>query len=171
MAEDEDIKVGVRLTNDDVAWRTASTRPVAACRHHRDGGEDRPAGAKAEAGGHVADGSDRSKVNDKRAGDSVWSRSRRLGLLVPPTPTFEIGDDEMEFAWSRRPGLGAEKSGPTRRSWPRWPKRFSATSTLRAGRTCCVSERFSSGTPDDSSSTSIYNEPQQQLKRRRLTAA
>jgi phosphoenolpyruvate---glycerone phosphotransferase subunit DhaK len=95
MAEDEDIKVESVLTNDDVAVQdslyTAGRRGVGVTVL-----AEKIAGAKAEAGGSLAEvAAIARKVNDNGrsfgvAFTSAWTPSS-------PTPTFEIGADEMEF--------------------------------------------------------------------------
>src|SRR2546429_6509839 len=95
MAEDEDIKVESVLTNDDVAVEdslyTAGRRGVGITVL-----AEKIAGAKAEAGGSLAEvAAIARKVNDNGrsfgvAFTSAWTPSS-------PTPTFEIGPDEMEF--------------------------------------------------------------------------
>src|SRR6187551_890395 len=94
LAEDEGIEVESVLTNDDVAVEdslyTAGRRGVGVTVL-----AEKIAGAKAEAGGSLAEvAAVARKVNDNGrsfgvAFTSAWTPSS-------PTPTFEIGADEME---------------------------------------------------------------------------
>jgi dihydroxyacetone kinase-like protein len=112
MAEDEDIKVESVLTNDDVAVEdslyTAGRRGVGITVL-----AEKIAGAKAEAGGSLAEVAGIArKVNENGrsfgvAFTSAWTPSS-------PTPTFEIGADEMEFGVGihGEPGRRREKVKP-----------------------------------------------------------
>jgi phosphoenolpyruvate---glycerone phosphotransferase subunit DhaK len=112
MAEDENIKVESVLTNDDVAVEdslyTAGRRGVGVTVL-----AEKIAGAKAEAGGSLAEvAAIARKVNDNGrsfgvAFTSAWTPSS-------PTPTFEIGADEMEFGVGihGEPGRRREKVKP-----------------------------------------------------------
>jgi len=112
MAEDEDIKVESVLTNDDVAVEdslyTAGRRGVGITVL-----AEKIAGAKAEAGGSLAEVAGVArKVNENGrsfgvAFTSAWTPSS-------PTPTFEIGADEMEFGVGihGEPGRRREKVKP-----------------------------------------------------------
>ena len=112
MAEDEDIKVESVLTNDDVAVEdslyTAGRRGVGVTVL-----AEKIAGAKAEAGGSLAEvAAIARKVNERRP-----QLRRRVHLAWTPrrrTPTFEIGADEMEFGVGihGEPGRRREKVGP-----------------------------------------------------------
>jgi phosphoenolpyruvate---glycerone phosphotransferase subunit DhaK len=112
LAEDEDIKVESVLTNDDVAVQdslyTAGRRGVGITVL-----AEKIAGAKAEAGGSLAEVAGIArKVNESGrsfgvAFTSAWTPSS-------PTPTFEIGADEMEFGVGihGEPGRRREKVKP-----------------------------------------------------------
>jgi phosphoenolpyruvate---glycerone phosphotransferase subunit DhaK len=112
MAEDEDIKVESVLTNDDVAVEdslyTAGRRGVGVTVL-----AEKIAGAKADAGGSLAEvAAVARKVNENGrsfgvAFTSAWSPAS-------PTPTFEIGPDEMEFGVGihGEPGRRREKVRP-----------------------------------------------------------
>jgi dihydroxyacetone kinase-like protein len=112
LAEDEDIKVESVLTNDDVAVEdslyTAGRRGVGVTVL-----AEKIAGAKAEAGGSLAEVAGIArKVNENGrsfgvAFTSAWTPSS-------PTPTFEIGADEMEFGVGihGEPGRRREKVKP-----------------------------------------------------------
>ena len=110
LAEDEGIEVESILTNDDVAVEdslyTAGRRGVGVTVL-----AEKIAGAKAEAGGSLAEvAAVARKVNENGrsfgvAFTSAWTPSS-------PTPTFEIGADEMEFGW----GFTASRGVAARRS-------------------------------------------------------
>jgi dihydroxyacetone kinase-like protein len=112
LAEDEDIKVESVLTNDDVAVQdslyTAGRRGVGITVL-----AEKIAGAKAEAGGSLEEVAGIArKVNESGrsfgvAFTSAWTPSS-------PTPTFEIGADEMEFGVGihGEPGRRREKVKP-----------------------------------------------------------
>jgi dihydroxyacetone kinase-like protein len=95
MAEDEGIKVESVLTNDDVAVEdslyTAGRRGVGVTVL-----AEKIAGAKAEAGGSLEEvAAVARKVNDN--GRSFGVAFTSAWTPASPTPTFEIGADEMEF--------------------------------------------------------------------------
>jgi len=95
MAEDENIKVESVLTNDDVAVEdslyTAGRRGVGVTVL-----AEKIAGAKAEAGGSLEEvAAVARKVNDN--GRSFGVAFTSAWTPASPTPTFEIGVDEMEF--------------------------------------------------------------------------
>src|SRR5437868_8188660 len=112
MAEDEGVQVESVLTNDDVAVEdslyTAGRRGVGITVL-----AEKIAGAKAEAGGSLAEVAGIArKVNENGrsfgvAFTSAWTPSS-------PTPTFEIGADEMEFGVGihGEPGRRREKVKP-----------------------------------------------------------
>jgi dihydroxyacetone kinase-like protein len=112
LAEDEGIQVESVLTNDDVAVEdslyTAGRRGVGVTVL-----AEKIAGAKAETGGSLAEvAAVARKVNDNGrsfgvAFTSAWTPSS-------PTPTFEIGADEMEFGVGihGEPGRRREKVRP-----------------------------------------------------------
>jgi dihydroxyacetone kinase-like protein len=112
MAEDEDIKVESVLTNDDVAVEdslyTAGRRGVGITVL-----AEKIAGAKAEAGGSLAEvAAIARKVNDN--GRSFGVAFTSAWTPASPTPTFEIGADEMEFGVGihGEPGRRREKVKP-----------------------------------------------------------
>ena len=95
MAEDEGATVESVLTNDDVAVEdslyTAGRRGVGVTVL-----AEKLAGAKAEAGGSLAE----VAAVARKANESARSFGVALTSCVTPaagTPTFEIGSDEMEF--------------------------------------------------------------------------
>jgi dihydroxyacetone kinase-like protein len=112
LAEDEDIRVESVLTNDDVAVEdslyTAGRRGVGVTVL-----VEKIAGAKAEAGGTLADvAAVARKVNERGRSFGV-----ALTSCVTPSagsPTFEIGADEMEFGVGihGEPGRRREKIRP-----------------------------------------------------------
>jgi dihydroxyacetone kinase-like protein len=112
LAEDEGIEVASVLTNDDVAVEdslyTAGRRGVGVTVL-----VEKIAGAKAEAGGTLADVvAVARKVNEQGRSFGV-----ALTSCVTPaagSPTFEIGDDEMEFGVGihGEPGRRREKVKP-----------------------------------------------------------
>jgi phosphoenolpyruvate---glycerone phosphotransferase subunit DhaK len=112
LAEDEGIEVASVLTNDDVAVQdslyTAGRRGVGVTVL-----VEKIAGAKAEAGGTLAEvTSVARKVNEQGRSFGV-----ALTSCVTPaagSPTFEIGDDEMEFGVGihGEPGRRREKIKP-----------------------------------------------------------
>jgi dihydroxyacetone kinase-like protein len=112
MAGDEDIQVESVLTNDDVAVEdslyTAGRRGVGVTVL-----VEKIAGAKAEAGGSLAEVAGIArKVNDRGRSFGV-----ALTSCVTPaagTPTFDIGPDEMEFGVGihGEPGRRREKIKP-----------------------------------------------------------
>jgi len=112
MAEDEDIKVESVLTNDDVAVEdslyTAGRRGVGVTVL-----AEKIAGAKAEAGGSLEEvAAVARKVNDN--GRSFGVAFTSAWTPASPTPTFEIGADEMEFGVGihGEPGRRREKVRP-----------------------------------------------------------
>ena len=95
LAEDEDIKVESVLTNDDVAVQdslyTAGRRGVGVTVL-----AEKIAGAKAAAGGSLAEVAGVArKVNEN--GRSFGVAFTSAWTPASPTPTFEIGPDDMEF--------------------------------------------------------------------------
>jgi dihydroxyacetone kinase-like protein len=112
LAEDENIKVESVLTNDDVAVEdslyTAGRRGVGVTVL-----AEKIAGAKAEAGGSLAEvAAVARKVNDN--GRSFGVAFTSAWTPASPTPTFEIGADEMEFGVGihGEPGRRREKVKP-----------------------------------------------------------
>src|SRR5438093_5399798 len=95
LAEDEGVQVESVLTNDDVAVEdslyTAGRRGVGVTVL-----VEKLAGAKAEAGGSLAEvAAVARRVNDN--GRSFGVAFTSAWTPASPTPTFEIGADEMEF--------------------------------------------------------------------------
>jgi dihydroxyacetone kinase-like protein len=112
LAEDENIKVESVLTNDDVAVEdslyTAGRRGVGVTVL-----AEKIAGAKAEAGGSLEEvAAVARKVNDN--GRSFGVAFTSAWTPASPTPTFEIGVDEMEFGVGihGEPGRRREKVKP-----------------------------------------------------------
>ena len=112
MAEDEGATVESVLTNDDVAVEdslyTAGRRGVGVTVL-----AEKLAGAKAEAGGSLAE----VAAVARKANESARSFGVALTSCVTPaagTPTFEIGSDEMEFGVGihGEPGRRREKIKP-----------------------------------------------------------
>ena len=112
MAEDEGATVESVLTNDDVAVEdslyTAGRRGVGVTVL-----AEKLAGAKAEAGGSLAE----VAAVARKANESARSFGDALTSCVTPaagTPTFEIGSDEMEFGVGihGEPGRRREKIKP-----------------------------------------------------------
>src|ERR671925_1097459 len=112
MAEDEGIQVESVLTNDDVAVEdslyTAGRRGVGVTVLL-----EKIAGAKAEAGGSLAEvAAVARKVNDR--GRSFGVALTSCATPAAGTPTFDIGHDEMEFGVGihGEPGRRREKIKP-----------------------------------------------------------
>jgi dihydroxyacetone kinase-like protein len=112
LADDEGIKVESVLTNDDVAVEdslyTAGRRGVGITVL-----AEKIAGAKADAGGSLADVAGIArKVNEN--GRSFGVAFTSAWTPASPTPTFEIGPDEMEFGVGihGEPGRRREKVKP-----------------------------------------------------------
>jgi dihydroxyacetone kinase-like protein len=112
MAEDEGVEVESVLTNDDVAVEdslyTAGRRGVGVTVL-----AEKIAGAKAAAGGSLAEvAAVARKVNEN--GRSFGVAFTSAWTPASPTPTFEIGADEMEFGVGihGEPGRRREKVKP-----------------------------------------------------------
>jgi dihydroxyacetone kinase-like protein len=169
MAEDEDIKVESVLTNDDVAVEdslyTAGRRGVGITVL-----AEKIAGAKAEAGGSLAEvAAIARKVNDKGrsfgvAFTSAWTPSS-------PTPTFEIGADEMEFGVGihGEPGRRREKVKPAAEIVAEMAEAILSDLDAPSGSNVLAFVNGLGGTPTIELYV-IYNELAKQLAERGLTA-
>ena len=169
MAEDEDIKVESVLTNDDVAVQdslyTAGRRGVGVTVL-----AEKIAGAKAEAGGSLAEvAAIARKVNDNGrsfgvAFTSAWTPSS-------PTPTFEIGADEMEFGVGihGEPGRRREKVRPAAEIVAEMTEAILGDLDAPSGSNVLAFVNGLGGTPTIELYV-IYNELAKQLEERGLTA-
>jgi phosphoenolpyruvate---glycerone phosphotransferase subunit DhaK len=169
MAEDEDIKVESVLTNDDVAVQdslyTAGRRGVGVTVL-----AEKIAGAKAEAGGSLAEvAAIARKVNDNGrsfgvAFTSAWTPSS-------PTPTFEIGADEMEFGVGihGEPGRRREKVKPAAEIVAEMTEAILGDLDAPSGSNVLAFVNGLGGTPTIELYV-IYNELAKQLQERGLTA-
>jgi len=169
MAEDEDIKVESVLTNDDVAVEdslyTAGRRGVGITVL-----AEKIAGAKAEAGGSLAEvAAIARKVNDNGrsfgvAFTSAWTPSS-------PTPTFEIGADEMEFGVGihGEPGRRREKVRPAAEIVAEMAEAILSDLNAPSGSNVLAFVNGLGGTPTIELYV-IYNELAKQLAERGLTA-
>jgi phosphoenolpyruvate---glycerone phosphotransferase subunit DhaK len=169
MAEDEDIKVESVLTNDDVAVQdslyTAGRRGVGVTVL-----AEKIAGAKAEAGGSLAEvAAIARKVNDNGrsfgvAFTSAWTPSS-------PTPTFEIGADEMEFGVGihGEPGRRREKVKPAAEIVAEMTEAILGDLDAPSGSNVLAFVNGLGGTPTIELYV-IYNELAKQLEERGLTA-
>ena len=169
MAEDENIKVESVLTNDDVAVEdslyTAGRRGVGITVL-----AEKIAGAKAEAGGSLAEvAAIARKVNDNGrsfgvAFTSAWTPSS-------PTPTFEIGADEMEFGVGihGEPGRRREKVKPAAEIVAEMADAILGDLDAPSGSNVLAFVNGLGGTPTIELYV-IYNELAKQLAERGLTA-
>jgi phosphoenolpyruvate---glycerone phosphotransferase subunit DhaK len=169
LAEDENIKVESVLTNDDVAVEdslyTAGRRGVGITVL-----AEKIAGAKAEAGGSLAEvAAIARKVNDNGrsfgvAFTSAWTPSS-------PTPTFEIGADEMEFGVGihGEPGRRREKVKPAAEIVAEMAEAILSDLDAPSGSNVLAFVNGLGGTPTIELYV-IYNELAKQLKERGLTA-
>ncbi|HEX9598741.1 MAG TPA: dihydroxyacetone kinase subunit DhaK [Gaiellaceae bacterium] len=169
LAEDEDIKVESVLTNDDVAVEdslyTAGRRGVGITVL-----AEKIAGAKAEAGGSLAEvAAIARKVNDNGrsfgvAFTSAWTPSS-------PTPTFEIGADEMEFGVGihGEPGRRREKVKPAAEIVAEMAEAILSDLDAPSGSNVLAFVNGLGGTPTIELYV-IYNELAKQLAERGLTA-
>ena len=169
MAEDDNIKVESVLTNDDVAVEdslyTAGRRGVGVTVL-----VEKIAGAKAEAGGSLAEvAAIARKVNDNGrsfgvAFTSAWTPSS-------PTPTFEIGADEMEFGVGihGEPGRRREKVKPAAEIVAEMAEAILGDLDAPSGSNVLAFVNGLGGTPTIELYV-IYKELAKQLKERRLTA-
>jgi dihydroxyacetone kinase-like protein len=169
MAEDEDIKVESVLTNDDVAVEdslyTAGRRGVGVTVL-----AEKIAGAKAEAGGSLAEvAAIARKVNDN--GRSFGVAFTSAWTPASPTPTFEIGADEMEFGVGihGEPGRRREKVKPAAEIVAEMAEAILSDLDAPSGSNVLAFVNGLGGTPAIELYV-IYNELAKQLKERGLTA-
>jgi phosphoenolpyruvate---glycerone phosphotransferase subunit DhaK len=169
MAEDEDIKVESVLTNDDVAVEdslyTAGRRGVGVTVL-----AEKIAGAKAEAGGSLAEvAAIARKVNDN--GRSFGVAFTSAWTPASPTPTFEIGADEMEFGVGihGEPGRRREKVKPAAEIVAEMAEAILSDLDAPSGSNVLAFVNGLGGTPTIELYV-IYNELAKQLKERGLTA-
>ena len=169
MAEDEDIKVESVLTNDDVAVEdslyTAGRRGVGVTVL-----AEKIAGAKAEAGGSLAEvAAIARKVNDN--GRSFGVAFTSAWTPASPTPTFEIGADEMEFGVGihGEPGRRREKVKPAAEIVAEMAEAILGDLDAPNGSNVLAFVNGLGGTPTIELYV-IYNELAKQLKERGLTA-
>ena len=169
LAEDEGIQVESVLTNDDVAVEdslyTAGRRGVGVTVL-----AEKIAGAKAEAGGSLAEvAAVARKVNENGrsfgvAFTSAWTPSS-------PTPTFEIGPDEMEFGVGihGEPGRRREKVKPAAEIVAEMADAILGDLDAPSGSNVLAFVNGLGGTPTIELYV-IYNELTKQLEERGLTA-
>jgi len=169
MAEDDDIKVESVLTNDDVAVEdslyTAGRRGVGVTVL-----AEKIAGAKAEAGGTLAEvAAIARKVNDN--GRSFGVAFTSAWTPASPTPTFEIGADEMEFGVGihGEPGRRREKVKPAAEIVAEMAEAILGDLDAPSGSNVLAFVNGLGGTPAIELYV-IYNELAKQLKERGLTA-
>ena len=144
LAEDEGIEVESVLTNDDVAVQdslyTAGRRGVGVTVL-----AEKIAGARAEAGGSLAEvAAVARKVNENGRSFGVALHLRLDSRVAGADVRDRRGRDGVRRRHPRRarpPPREGQARGRDRR--PRWPRRSSATSTLRAARTCSRSSTAS----------------------------
>src|SRR2546430_4618618 len=169
LADDDGIKVESVLTNDDVAvedslW-TAGRRGVGITVLL-----EKIAGAKAEAGGTLDEVTAVArKVNDNGrsfgvAFTSAWTPSS-------PTPTFEIGADEMEFGVGihGEPGRRREKVKPAAEIVAEMAEAILGDLDAPSGSNVLAFVNGLGGTPTIELYV-IYNELAKQLEQRGITA-
>jgi dihydroxyacetone kinase-like protein len=169
LAEDENIKVESVLTNDDVAVEdslyTAGRRGVGVTVL-----AEKIAGAKAEAGGSLAEvAAIARKVNDN--GRSFGVAFTSAWTPASPTPTFEIGADEMEFGVGihGEPGRRREKVKPAAEIVAEMAEAILGDLDAPNGSNVLAFVNGLGGTPTIELYV-IYNELAKQLKERGLTA-
>jgi phosphoenolpyruvate---glycerone phosphotransferase subunit DhaK len=169
MAEDEDIKVESVLTNDDVAVEdslyTAGRRGVGVTVL-----AEKIAGAKADAGGSLAEvAAVARKVNDH--GRSFGVAFTSAWTPASPTPTFEIGPDEMEFGVGihGEPGRRREKVRPAAEIVAEMAEAILGDLDAPSGSNVLAFVNGLGGTPTIELYV-IFNELAKQLKARGLTA-
>jgi len=169
MAEDEEIKVESVLTNDDVAVEdslyTAGRRGVGVTVL-----AEKIAGAKAEAGGSLAEvAAVARKVNDN--GRSFGVAFTSAWTPASPTPTFEIGVDEMEFGVGihGEPGRRREKVKPVAEIVAEMAEAILSDLDAPSGSNVLAFVNGLGGTPMIELYV-IYNELAKQLAERGLTA-
>jgi phosphoenolpyruvate---glycerone phosphotransferase subunit DhaK len=169
MAEDEDIKVESVLTNDDVAVEdslyTAGRRGVGVTVL-----AEKIAGAKADAGGSLAEvAAVARKVNEN--GRSFGVAFTSAWTPASPTPTFEIGPDEMEFGVGihGEPGRRREKVRPAAEIVAEMAEAILGDLNAPSGSNVLAFVNGLGGTPTIELYV-IYNELAKQLKQHGLTA-
>jgi phosphoenolpyruvate---glycerone phosphotransferase subunit DhaK len=169
MAEDDNIKVESVLTNDDVAVEdslyTAGRRGVGVTVL-----AEKIAGAKAEAGGSLAEvAAVARKVNDN--GRSFGVAFTSAWTPASPTPTFEIGADEMEFGVGihGEPGRRREKVKPAGEIVAEMAEAILGDLDAPSGSNVLAFVNGLGGTPTIELYV-IYNELAKQLAERGLTA-
>ena len=169
LAEDENIKVESVLTNDDVAVEdslyTAGRRGVGVTVL-----AEKIAGAKAEAGGSLAEvAAIARKVNDN--GRSFGVAFTSAWTPASPTPTFEIGADEMEFGVGihGEPGRRREKVKPAAEIVAEMAEAILGDLDAPSGSNVLAFVNGLGGTPTIELYV-IYNELAKQVKERGLTA-
>jgi dihydroxyacetone kinase-like protein len=169
LAEDEDIKVESVLTNDDVAVEdslyTAGRRGVGITVL-----AEKIAGAKAAAGGSLAEVAGVArKVNEN--GRSFGVAFTSAWTPASPTPTFEIGSDEMEFGVGihGEPGRRREKVRPAAEIVAEMAEAILGDLDAPSGSNVLAFVNGLGGTPTIELYV-IYNELAKQLKARGLTA-
>jgi dihydroxyacetone kinase-like protein len=169
MAEDEDIKVESVLTNDDVAVEdslyTAGRRGVGVTVL-----AEKIAGAKADAGGSLAEvAAVARKVNEN--GRSFGVAFTSAWTPASPTPTFEIGADEMEFGVGihGEPGRRREKVRPAAEIVAEMAEAILGDLNAPSGSNVLAFVNGLGGTPTIELYV-IYNELAKQLKEHGLTA-
>jgi dihydroxyacetone kinase-like protein len=169
LAEDEDIRVESVLTNDDVAVEdslyTAGRRGVGITVL-----AEKIAGAKAAAGGSLAEVAGVArKVNEN--GRSFGVAFTSAWTPASPTPTFEIGPDEMEFGVGihGEPGRRREKVRPAAEIVAQMAEAILGDLDAPSGSNVLAFVNGLGGTPTIELYV-IYNELAKQLKARSLTA-
>jgi dihydroxyacetone kinase-like protein len=169
LAEDEDIRVESVLTNDDVAVQdslyTAGRRGVGITVL-----AEKIAGAKAAAGGSLAEVAGVArKVNEN--GRSFGVAFTSAWTPASPTPTFEIGPDEMEFGVGihGEPGRRREKVRPAAEIVAEMAEAILGDLDAPSGSNVLAFVNGLGGTPTIELYV-IYNELAKQLKARGLTA-
>jgi len=169
LAEDDDIKVESVLTNDDVAVEdslyTAGRRGVGVTVL-----AEKIAGAKADAGGSLSEvAAVARKVNEN--GRSFGVAFTSAWTPASPTPTFEIGPDEMEFGVGihGEPGRRREKVKPAAEIVAEMAEAVLGDLDAPSGSNVLAFVNGLGGTPTIELYV-IYNELAKQLKARGLTA-
>jgi phosphoenolpyruvate---glycerone phosphotransferase subunit DhaK len=169
MAEDEGVEVESVLTNDDVAVEdslyTAGRRGVGVTVL-----AEKIAGAKAAAGGSLAEvAAVARKVNEN--GRSFGVAFTSAWTPASPTPTFEIGADEMEFGVGihGEPGRRREKVKPAGEIVAEMAEAILGDLDAPSGSNVLAFVNGLGGTPTIELYV-IYNELAKQLAERGLTA-
>src|SRR6267143_5523839 len=169
MAEDENIKVESVLTNDDVAVEdslyTAGRRGVGITVL-----AEKIAGARAAAGGSLDEvAAVARKVNEN--GRSFGVAFTSAWTPASPTPTFEIGADEMEFGVGihGEPGRRREKVKPAAEIVAEMAEAILSDLDAPSGSNVLAFVNGLGGTPTIELYV-IYNELAKQLAERGLTA-